>query len=63
MCTKKHVLVKKMFRNKLTCVCYNKPELKRQFMKQKNTDASVKKKVLGAAVCKEGHADSLLRCK
>ena len=34
--------------------------LKREFMEWKHSDSPVKKKVLGAVVSKEGHADSLL---
>ena len=53
MCVEKHILVKEMFTN-------GQPELKRQFMDWKYTDSPVKEKVSGTAICKEGHADSLL---
>ena len=41
-------------------VYHYEPESKRQSLKGENTDSLVRKKVLGAAVSKEGHADSLL---
>ena len=49
-----------MLTNRLNMVLLQQPESKRQSMKWKYTDSPVKKKVPGAAVSKEGYADSLL---
>ena len=52
MCKKKHALVQKCLQMVKTRVYHNEPEWKHR--------RSGKEKVSDTAVCKEGHADSLL---
>ena len=62
MCIEKHVLLRKMFTNKLN-MGFSLYELKwqRQSMEWKHTNSPVKIIVPVTTVSKEGHADSILR--